>query len=425
MGCEEKVAPGEMIRLADEAARTGESFSFLCGFPDHRRREQARLGIHPQRQLTSKQPWDNQSDPFQALARFIEGTTNNRSNKPTMLCLGYDLKNAVESLPAPKSSPYQVPDLYAIQYEDNLSLTEETPHVLQQKILESLKQLPQKQAFRIGELEASVTRQQYVSSVKRALDYIVAGDIYQVNIAQRFSFAFAGCSWDLFKRLYLRNPALFSVFLRAEDFDLIVCSPERLLKRTGQTLESRPIKGTRPRGKTPLEDKSMLRELLLSGKEKAELIMITDLHRNDLGKVSEYGMVEVVSKRHVHRMTNVFHTESIIRSTLREGIALPEILKAMVPGGSVTGCPKVRAMEIIDDLEPCSRQFYTGAVGYLDCPTDFDLAMTIRCITFHRASGTAWFDIGSGIVAESDPESEYNETLDKARSIMEVFGVSL
>ncbi|HNT36058.1 MAG TPA: anthranilate synthase component I family protein, partial [bacterium] len=366
------------------------------------------------------------ADPFVQLECLIKQssmTAPHTAANPTVLCLGYDLKNLIETLPMPKPSLQRVPDLYATDYWQNFSLRASRAGQLQDSILRCLSSSLTTDTCGADALQASMTRQQYIGAVRRSLDYIFAGDIYQVNIAQRFTFPFTGSSWELFKRLYCLNPAQFSLFIRAREFDLIVCSPERLLKRSGTVLETRPIKGTRPRGETPQRDRDNLRELLLSQKEKAELIMITDLHRNDLGKVSQYGMVNVVSKRHVHRMRNVFHTESIIRSVIRQDVSLSNLLKALFPGGSVTGCPKLRAIEIIDELEPQARQFYTGAVGIINSEDDLDMAMTIRCITFHRATGLAWFDIGSGIVAESDPESEYEETLDKAQSVFDVLGV--
>jgi len=409
------------VEIADVLCSEGRSFGFLAGFPDDRRNEQVILASQPGGRISFPCSPSQRDDrgPFELLERFVEGRPKDRGI--SLVALGYDLKNHVESLPLPRRSVARVPDLCAIGFDEVSRLRSEESGRLMNALIGHFN-LNGQSPFASASIRALTSREQYVEEARQALEYIAAGDIYQVNLAQRFYFDFRGSSWEVFKRLYCLNPARFSFYLSTEEFDLIVCSPERLLKREGRELESRPIKGTRPRGGNAKDDRRQLRELLESPKELAELIMITDLHRNDLGRVAEYGSVKVLSKRHVHGMANVFHTESVVRATAREGTTLSMLLKAMLPGGSVTGCPKVRAMEIIDELEPCSRQFYTGAVGFIEGSGTMDLAMTIRSITIHRKSGLGWFDVGSGIVADSDPEKEYEETLHKASSIMKVLG---
>jgi len=413
------MSPDDILRKTDALESAGEEFAFLAGFPDETRCDRLLLASSPGEQLSvSLSPEVSPSiagtpeDPFLRLQQ-LAACTDDHPESITVTCLGYDLKNCIERLPATRVSPLPIPDLYAVRFNKMTQSVLEKPgstHSRPGTFAQSGK------SFHAGEIRPHSSREEYVDAVKHALEYIYAGDIYQVNIAQRFYFDFSGSTWEFFKKVYALNPARFSFYLKSREFDIVVLSPERLLKTSGNVLESRPIKGTRPRGATPEEDRKQLRDLLSSEKEKAELIMITDLHRNDLGRVSEYGSVAVSSKRHVHRMANVFHTESIIRSTKRDDVSLADLLRAMMPGGSITGCPKVHAMEIIDELEPLPRQLYTGAVGYIGGVDDMDLAMTIRCVTFHHESGQGWFDVGSGIVADSNPEGEYEETLHKASS---------
>ena len=362
---------------------------------------------------------DVAEDPFNALEEFVTHSRRRLQHGRGLiaLCLGYDLKNFIEVLPPPKSSEISIPMIQAVCFHNTLRWNARLSDIWQNYGAES------RQDFFASSFEAVTPKWHYIDSVKQALEYIYAGDIYQVNIAQRYFFDFQGSPWTLFQRLYRTNPARFSVFLSTPEFNLAVSSPERLLRTAGRQLESRPIKGTRPRGTDRATDREQLRQLLESEKEQAELTMITDLHRNDLGKVSKYGSVSVCHKRHPHRMPNVFHTESIIRSEMRPEVTLSGLLKAMLPGGSVTGCPKIRAMEIIEELEPVARQLYTGAIGLMEWDGNLDLAMTIRAITFDGPSARGWFDVGSGIVSDSNPRDEYDETLHKADSIAKALGM--
>ncbi|GFP27966.1 aminodeoxychorismate synthase component I [Candidatus Hakubella thermalkaliphila] len=260
-------------------------------------------------------------------------------------------------------------------------------------------------------------KEDYLKAIKKAIDYIFAGDIFQVNLSQRFESEIAISPFQLYKRLRAINPAPFAAFLNFEGVVVASSSPERFLRRSGNVVETRPIKGTRPRGKTPDEDQRLAQELLSSPKDRAENIMIVDLERNDLGRVCQYGSVHVPELLTIEEYPTVFHLVSTIKGTVPPDKDNVDIVKACFPGGSITGAPKVRAMEIIDELEPTRRSVYTGAIGYLDFGGQMDLNIVIR--TFIIKENRAYFQAGGGIVADSDPEAEYQETLDKARALME------
>ena len=269
-------------------------------------------------------------------------------------------------------------------------------------------------ACRIGEATGEMTREQYVAGVERALEYIAAGDIYQVNLAQRFSHPFEGSPFALFSALRKLSPSFYGAYLNCGDHVVISSSPELFLSQQGRMIETRPIKGTRPRGANREEDQQLKEDLLGSAKEAAELTMIVDLERNDLGRVCEYGSVEVSQHRYVEELPTLFHTISTVRGRLREGVGAVDVLRATFPGGSISGCPKIRAIEIIDELEPVRRHVYTGAIGFIGAE-DMRLSIAIRTMTV--AHNRVYYHVGSGIVADSDPVREYEETLQKAEGM--------
>jgi para-aminobenzoate synthetase component I len=269
-------------------------------------------------------------------------------------------------------------------------------------------------ACRIGEATGEMTREQYVAGVEKALEYIAAGDIYQVNLAQRFSHPFEGSPFALFSALRKLSPSFYGAYLNCGDHVVISSSPELFLSQQGRMIETRPIKGTRPRGANREEDQKLKEDLLGSAKEAAELTMIVDLERNDLGRVCEYGSVEVSQHRYVEELPTLFHTISTVRGRLRDGVGTVDILRATFPGGSISGCPKIRAIEIIDELEPVRRHVYTGAIGFIGAE-DLRLSIAIRTMTI--AGNRVYYHVGSGIVADSDPEREYEETLQKAEGM--------
>lgn len=259
----------------------------------------------------------------------------------------------------------------------------------------------------------------YMQGVARVRDYIAAGDIYQVNLSQRFETDFYGSSFEMFRTLFESAPAPFYAYVHAGDHRIVSTSPERFIRRDGDRVETRPIKGTRPRGKTGAEDRENAAALQASAKDDAELSMIVDLMRNDLGRVCRGGTVKVVEHKRLEPYQNVFHLVSVVEGRLAPGKDSVDIIRAAFPGGSITGCPRIRAMEIIDELEPCRRHVYTGSIGYLGFDDTVDLSIAIRTATI---SGSRMvFSVGGGVVFDSDPEDEYEETLHKGRSVMGVF----
>jgi len=267
-----------------------------------------------------------------------------------------------------------------------------------------------------ADLRSNFTREEYLRTVERALEHIAAGDIYQVNLAQRFRLEEAPSAPALFHALRAQSPAPFSSLLTTPAGGIVSSSPERFFTIDGDRIETRPIKGTRPRGATAAEDQALAAALHASAKDRAENVMIVDLERNDLGRICEIGSVRVPSLCEVASYANVHHLVSRVEGRLREDAGPVEVIRAMFPGGSITGAPKIRAIEIIDSLEPTRRGVYTGAIGYWDVSGACDFNITIRTIVVE--GGGASFHVGGGIVADSTPEGEYEETLVKARGMM-------
>lgn len=266
---------------------------------------------------------------------------------------------------------------------------------------------------------STFTREAYMAAVEKIKAYIVSGHIYQVNLSQRFQSAFYGASFAMFKTLFEKAPAPFYAYVNAGDHRVVSTSPERFLKRCGSKVETRPIKGTRPRGETEAKDRENAEALLKSRKDDAELSMIVDLVRNDLGRVCAGGSVRVADHRRLEPYKNVYHLVSVIEGELMKGKDSVDLIRAAFPGGSITGCPRIRAMEIIDELEPCRRHIYTGSIGYIGFHDTMDLSIAIRTATI--SGGQMYFSVGGGVVFDSDPSDEYDETLHKGRSIMGLF----
>jgi para-aminobenzoate synthetase component 1 len=266
-------------------------------------------------------------------------------------------------------------------------------------------------------LTSNFDREGYLAVVRRAIEYVHAGDCFQVNVAQRLLHPATLSPTELYGRLRARNAAPFAGLFDAGGAVIASASPERFLRVESGEVETRPIKGTRPRGATPAEDRAAAEELLASAKERAENVMIVDLMRNDLGRVCEYGTVRVPAVCRLESYRYVHHLVSEVRGRLRPGLGPVDLLKAAFPGGSVTGAPKVRAMEIIAELEPTARGPYCGALGYVGFDGTTDTNILIRTFTMSR--GWVQFPVGGGIVAESDPRREYEETLHKAEGLVQ------
>ncbi len=274
-----------------------------------------------------------------------------------------------------------------------------------------------------GSLKSNFTRDDYLHAVARTIDYIRAGDIFQANISQRFEARATLPAHAIYRRLRRANPAPFAAFIDLGDNCAVLSSsPEQFLKVTGRRVQTRPIKGTRPRTGDEVHDERMRTELLESAKDNAELAMIVDLERNDLGRVCSYDSIDVTDSCTLETYASVYHLVATVMGELHPDKDLADLLRATFPGGSITGAPKVRAMEIIDELEPTARSVYTGAIGYFDDLGRTDLNIAIRTMLLEGERLT--FQVGGGIVADSVPELEYQETLDKARALMRALGVT-
>lgn len=269
------------------------------------------------------------------------------------------------------------------------------------------------------------TRAAYMERVLRCQDYIRAGDIYQANLSHRFSFdltaldghsdpSHAHIGTALYDRLRRINPSPFAGLMTFDDLTLVSCSPERLVRQRGRLVDTRPIAGTRPRGTGAWEDDRLKHELLANEKERAEHVMLVDLERNDLGRVCEYCTVAVDEFLAIEQYSHVSHLVSNVRGKLRDDRTGADVLRAVFPGGTITGVPKVRCMQIIDELEPVRRGIYTGALGYVSRTGDMDWNILIRTMLLTGSSG--YLQVGAGIVADSDPAREYDETMHKGQA---------
>src|ERR1051325_6395032 len=268
--------------------------------------------------------------------------------------------------------------------------------------------------------ESNLPRSEFLRAVDRAQAYIRAGDIYQVNLSHRISAPWQSSGWDLFQSLSAVSPAPFSAYLDCGDFQISSSSPELFLHLSGRNIQTRPIKGTRPRASDPTRDAQLAYELQTSAKELAELVMITDLLRNDLGKVCDFGSVQVPELARLERFPHVQHLVSTVEGGLRGGLPHFAAFASCFPGGSISGAPKFRALEIIDELELIARGPYTGALGYLGFNRESQLSIVIRSAV--SKEGAAYFHVGAGIVADSEPMAEYEETLAKGRGFLEALG---
>lgn len=265
-------------------------------------------------------------------------------------------------------------------------------------------------------LKSNFTKEEFKNAVKKVQNYIKQGDIYQANLTQRFSGKTNLSSYELYRDLRRISPAPFGAYLNFEGYDILSNSPERFIKCINNKIETRPIKGTRPRGINKEEDLRLQEELKNSEKDRAELLMIVDLERNDIGRISKIGSVKVPELFVIEPYANVNHLVATVVGEIEDNKDCIDVIKATFPGGSITGAPKIRAMEIIDELEPTQRNVYTGSIGYIGFNGDMDLNIAIRTIV--KKDDNVYFQVGGGMTWDSNPDDEYQETLDKAKSIM-------
>ena len=352
--------------------------------------------------------------------------------------LAYDLKDVLEELPRTTVDDLQLPHLclfasslivvqdktagttvvHAPVYNDRNDRSAEAAIDAFLAELEQPARVPGAFSDAGRPLISNFSRPAYEAAVQCIRDYIAAGDVYQVNLSQRFETGFSGDAYSLFCTLYRMNPAAFFAYVNAGDHQIVSTSPERFLMQRGRQVETRPIKGTRPRGQNPESDRAMQNELASSPKDDAELSMIVDLLRNDIGRACAGGSVRVTEHKRLEAYQNVYHLVSVVEGTLAEGKGSVDLIRAAFPGGSITGCPKIRSMEIIDELESRRRHIYTGSIGYVSFHDTMDLSIAIRTATI--VGERLVFSVGGGIVYDSDPADEFAETLHKGETLMRV-----
>lgn len=390
------------------------------------------------------------SDPFAKLAGLVAAfPTETLAGLPPFQgglagLFAYGLGHAIERLPGPQFDEFQVPALAVGLYDwvigvdhlqerawlfarDSSRLKAVRRHLEQTSTAEPRglgeqsilfdELAPQYPLEGHPQVTSTFDRSTYLQTVYRAMEYIHAGDCFQVNIAQRLLSPLREPPLHVYARLRKRNPAPFSGYFDLGSFAIASASPERFLKVNDRSIETWPIKGTRPRGKTPEEDNAHSVQLATSDKDRAENVMIVDLLRNDLGRVCEYGSISVPRVCQLETYRYVHHLVSGVAGKLRKDRTAFDLLRAAFPGGSVTGAPKVRAMEIISELEPTARGPYCGSLGYIGFDGAMDSNILIR--TFTLGKGWMQFPVGGGVVADSDPAREYAETLHKAAGLLE------
>jgi len=419
------------------------------------------LAIHPEDIVFSYK--NGNIDPFNLLRDFFK---NDKSEEWQNLnfspyiggpvgFISYDAARYIEKLPSLAIDDLQLPDFYFIKPQVVLAhnlVTEELfiylyhfskPPLAVEEIIEhldlgvlSLRHItlrtprcsaasgmirkPTCTPRHPSVLKSNISKAEFEKAVEKIKDYIYAGDVYQVNLSQRFEKDFKGSAYALYEHLIELNPGPFCAYLKGGGFNLLCSSPERLASLTGRQAQSRPIAGTRRRGQSDTEDDFLSGHLLLDDKERAEHIMLVDLERNDMGKVCDYNSVRVSELMTIERYSYVIHIVSNVLGRLHQSRDAFDFIKALFPGGTITGCPKVRCMEIIEELEPTRRAAYTGSLGYFSYNGNIDFNILIRTII--ETAGKVFIQAGAGIVADSKPEREYYETISKAQALFKSLG---
>jgi aminodeoxychorismate synthase component I len=408
-------------------------------------------------------PGSHNADPFEPLRQAIgRNAIEQTPDLPPFFggavgCFNYDFVRLLETLPSVASDDLAVPHAQFALYDLVTAVDHGAGHLqiifcpsMERFLGEEREKLYREGLDRLAECEARLaaprqpreplalqplrlmpeqTREEYLHRVRRAQAYIAAGDIYQANLSHRLAVdipdpyrcgpARLDYEQALYRQLRSVNPAPFSGILRFENLSLISSSPERLIRLNGRRAETRPIAGTRPRGSAGEDDQRLVKELLASPKERAEHVMLVDLERNDLGRVCEFGTVRVDEFMAVEQYSHVSHIVSNISGLMKADATPFDLIRATFPGGTITGVPKIRCMEIIEELEPVRRGPYTGSFGYIGWNGDLDLNIVIRTLVL--TGRKAYLQVGAGIVADSNPDAEYEETLHKAQAFFSSF----
>jgi para-aminobenzoate synthetase component 1 len=373
------------------------------------------------------------SDPLQLLQQTLDSFGHQPATHPELPFLGgalglfgYDLGRHFEKLPEKAQADLKTPDmaigiydwaLIADHQRQQLTLLSWGDIDARQRYLETLAADSPRAPFRLTSAwQSNMTREQYGLKFRQVQEYLKSGDCYQVNLAQRFNARYEGDEWQAFERLNAANRAPFSAFIRLPESVILSLSPERFVLLEGKNIQTRPIKGTLPRLEDPIADALQAKKLANSPKDRAENLMIVDLLRNDIGRVAVPGSVKVPELFVVEPFPAVHHLVSTITAQLPPHLEATDLLRACFPGGSITGAPKVRAMEVIEELEPQRRNAWCGSIGYLSFCGNMDTSITIRTLT--AEGGKLYCSAGGGIVADSVESAEYQETFDKVNRIL-------
>ncbi|NOJ17654.1 aminodeoxychorismate synthase component I [Vibrio jasicida] len=382
---------------------------------------------------TDTQEYASQDDPFSLLDKLQQQLLPNLElgaewDLPfvggALGYFSYDLGRRVESMPEFAAKDLQTPDMAVGLYEWALVVD----HKLKTAILvgqntqaawqwlNSQSPVDVEDFKLIGDWQSNMTQASYATRFDSVQEYLLSGDCYQINLAQRFNAPYQGSEWQAYLKLEAANQAPFSAFIRMPKSTLLSISPERFLELKDNVIETKPIKGTRPRGVDTVQDQANAQDLQTAEKDQAENLMIVDLLRNDIGRVASPGSVHVPKLFDIESFPAVHHLVSTIQANLDPQFSAADLLRACFPGGSITGAPKVRAMQIIEELEPHRRSAYCGSIGYISRHGRMDTSITIRTLVAENNKLYAW--AGGGVVADSDCASEYQETLDKLSKIL-------
>ncbi len=408
-------------------------FSFI-GF-DPRITVRAKSGTTVTRdERNGEEQTEHTSDPLEAVKRAVAGrSTANKEFRFAGGAVGYVSFDAVrywERLPEKTRDDLQFPDVEVGVFDDGVVFDHRQKRVYyfyyDENRLCEIEELAREPADPVAETfeqpSVNTSQEHFMSAVEKAKEYITKGDIFQVVLSKRFDFRFQGDLTGFYRALRMINPSPYMYFFKARKRQIVGSSPEMLVRVDNRTVETYPIAGTRPCTKDPAENRRLARELLADPKERAEHVMLVDLARNDVGRIAKFGSVRVPEFMQVHRYSHVQHIVSRVVGDLRDEFESYDALRAVFPAGTVSGAPKVRAMEIIEELEPSRRGPYAGAVGYFSYNGNADFAITIR--TLFAEGNEAHIQAGAGIVADSVPEREWFETEHKASALMKALQVS-
>jgi len=355
----------------------------------------------------------------QGIINFINNNNGNLIIGYVSFNYGYELYNLNQN----SKDELDLPDIYFLSYNNYIECKgkqavihyNENDYVNKFEDINK-RNIPNQNNEQISDFHTKISYSEYKENFEKIIKYIKSGDIYQVNYTHRMTAETEMQSRNLFLHFLEKNPVNFAAYLEADDFSVSSLSPERFIKIDGKEILSQPIKGTAKRGKNSQEDNERKKDLIASEKEKAELFMIVDLIRNDLGKICEIGSVNVTNKRLIQKLPKVLHTYSKVKGKLNKDINSIEALLSMFPGGSITGCPKKRAMEIIDEIEPLKRGIYTGCIGYILPNGNCEFNIAIRTIV--QKNKNLYLGVGGGITIDSQLENEFEETMAKAKSFL-------